>query len=59
MGTLVKRVSEFFKNNIFMPRKARLDVHGVLHHFMIRGIERRKIFLNDSDRQDFLDRLVF
>ena len=26
-----------------MPRTARLDAPGVLHHIMIRGIERRKI----------------
>ena len=26
-----------------MPRLARLDAPGVLHHIMIRGIERRKI----------------
>ena len=40
-----------------MPRLARLDAPGVLHHLMIRGIERRKIFWNDPDREDFLDRL--
>ncbi|MDD5207309.1 MAG: transposase [Desulfobacterales bacterium] len=40
-----------------MPRLARLDAPGVLHHLMIRGIERRKIFWNDEDRADFLDRL--
>ncbi len=40
-----------------MPRSARLDAPGVLHHIMIRGIERRKIFWNDEDRVDFLDRL--
>lgn len=40
-----------------MPRLARLDAPGVLHHLMIRGIERRKIFWNDQDRRDFLDRL--
>ncbi|HUU40427.1 MAG TPA: transposase [Desulfatiglandales bacterium] len=40
-----------------MPRLARLDAPGVLHHIMIRGIERRKIFINDKDREDFLDRL--
>ncbi len=27
-----------------MPRIARLDTPGLLHHVMIRGIERRKIF---------------
>ncbi len=40
-----------------MPRQARLDAPGVLHHIMIRGIERRKIFVNDRDREDFLERL--
>jgi REP element-mobilizing transposase RayT len=40
-----------------MPRKARLDAPGALHHIMVRGIERRKIFRDDSDRDDFLDRL--
>jgi putative transposase len=40
-----------------MPRLARLDAPGVLHHVMGRGIERRKIFLNDTDRNDLLDRL--
>ena len=37
-----------------MPRKARLDAPGALHHIMIRGIERRKIFRDDGDREDFL-----
>ncbi len=41
-----------------MPRQARLDAPGVLHHIMIRGIERRKIFINDRDREDCLDRLA-
>jgi len=36
---------------------ARFDAHGVLHHVMGRGIERREIFQNDTDRQDFVDRL--
>ena len=27
-----------------MPRLARLDAPGVLHHVIIRGIERRNIF---------------
>ncbi|MBM4334034.1 MAG: transposase, partial [Deltaproteobacteria bacterium] len=40
-----------------MPRLARIDAPGVLHHLMIRGIERRKIFWNEQDREDFLDRL--
>jgi len=40
-----------------MPRLARLDAPGVLHHVMGRGIERRKIFLSDIDCNDFIDRL--
>ena len=33
-----------------MTRIARLDTPGLLHHIMIRGIERRKIFNDDKDR---------
>lgn len=40
-----------------MPRSSRLDAPGVLHHVIIRGIERRKIFLDDEDRDDLLDRV--
>jgi REP-associated tyrosine transposase len=40
-----------------MPRLARLDAPGVLHHIMIRGIERRKIFRDTQDRDDFIERL--
>ena len=40
-----------------MSRLARLDAPGILHHIMIRGIERRKIFRSDKDRENFLDRL--
>jgi hypothetical protein len=40
-----------------MPRLARLDAPGVLHHVMARGIERRRIFLDDQDREDFVRKL--
>lgn len=40
-----------------MPRKARIDAPGALHHVIIRGIERRKIFWDDTDRDSFVDRL--
>ncbi len=40
-----------------MPRGPRLDAPGTLHHVMVRGIEKRRIFENDRDREDFLDRL--
>lgn len=41
-----------------MPRLARLDAPGVLHHVMGRGIEKKEIFLNESDRNDFISRLA-
>jgi putative transposase len=40
-----------------MPRGSRIDAPGALHHVMARGIERTKIFRDDTDRNDFLDRL--
>jgi REP element-mobilizing transposase RayT len=40
-----------------MPRGARLDTPGTLHHVMIRGIERGSIFRDDADRIAFLDRM--
>ncbi len=40
-----------------MPRGARLDAPGTLHHVMARGIEKRNIFIEDSDRKAFLSRL--
>jgi len=40
-----------------MPRLARLDASGVLHHIIIRGIERRKIFRDDQDKNNLIDRL--
>jgi REP element-mobilizing transposase RayT len=41
-----------------MPRGPRLDAPGVLHHVMVRGIERRTIFRDDRDRADFVRRLA-
>lgn len=41
-----------------MPRQARLDVPGLIHHVMARGIEGRDIFIDDNDRTNFLKRLV-
>lgn len=39
-----------------MTRQSRLDAAGVLHHVIVRGIERKKIFLDDDDRGDFITR---
>jgi REP-associated tyrosine transposase len=40
-----------------MPRQARLDVPGALHHLMLRGINKSSIFEDDQDRSLFLNRL--
>jgi REP element-mobilizing transposase RayT len=41
-----------------MARQPRDDAPGVAHHVMLRGIERRAIFVDDADREDFLRRLA-
>jgi len=40
-----------------MPRQSRIDAPGALHHIIARGIGRRRIFDNDRDRDDFVERL--
>jgi putative transposase len=40
-----------------MPRKARIDAPSALQHIICRGIERRKIFTDDADRNSFVARL--
>jgi REP element-mobilizing transposase RayT len=40
-----------------MPRQTRIDAPGALHHIIVRGIERKKIFKDDADRDKFLERL--
>ncbi len=40
-----------------MPRQARLDSPGTLHHVIVRGIERKKIVDDDHDRRNFVSRL--
>jgi putative transposase len=40
-----------------MPGQARIDAPGALHHIVIRGVERKRIFVDDKDREDFLERL--
>ncbi|MBI4774155.1 MAG: hypothetical protein HY788_08250 [Deltaproteobacteria bacterium] len=41
-----------------MPRKARMDAPGALHHIICRGIERRNMFRDDTDRIRFVERLA-
>jgi len=40
-----------------MPRGARLDAPGTLHHVILRGIDRRNIVDDQTDREDFVSRL--
>jgi len=40
-----------------MPRGARLDAPGTLHHVIVRGIEGRNIVSDDRDRNNFVARM--
>ncbi len=40
-----------------MPRQARLDSPGTLHHVMVRGVEKRRIVDDETDRRNFVRRL--
>ncbi len=40
-----------------MPRQARIDAPGALHHIAVRGIERKPIFKDEEDYDSFLDRM--
>ena len=40
-----------------MPKGARLDSSGTIHHVMVRGIGRRNIVTDDEDRERFVFRL--
>jgi len=41
-----------------MPRQARLDMPGTLHHVILRGIEKRQIYDDDVDRESFVTRMA-
>jgi REP element-mobilizing transposase RayT len=40
-----------------MPRQARIDYPGAVHHVLVRGINRAGIFLDNDDRRRFLSKL--
>ena len=40
-----------------MPHKARIEAPGALHHIIVCGIERRKIFKDDAGCKSFIERL--
>lgn len=41
-----------------MPRQARIDAPGALHHIICRGLERKRIFRDDTDRDALLIRIA-
>ena len=41
-----------------MPRLARLDALGVIHHAIIRGIDLKAILRDNRDRDDMMERLA-
>lgn len=41
-----------------MPRDRRIVIPGGVYHIIIRGLERKKIFADLKDRQEFLNRLA-
>jgi putative transposase len=40
-----------------MARRLRIEYPGAIYHVTIRGVERRRIFVDDADRRRFLERL--
>ena len=40
-----------------MPRQARIDAQGALHHIIARGIALKKVFDDNADCDFFVDRL--
>ena len=40
-----------------MPRKTRIDAPVALHHIIVRGLARKKVFDDDLDRDFFVERL--
>jgi putative transposase len=40
-----------------MPRQARIDAPGAIHHIICRGLDRKQIFMDDIDRNRFVARL--
>lgn len=39
-----------------MPRQARIDYPGALHHVIGRAIEKKNIFLREQDKREFASR---
>ena len=59
LGTIVKdsNADIFLRGCAIMPRQARLDTPGTLHHVIIRGIEKRPIVNDVRDKKEFVFRM--
>ncbi|MDO9566448.1 MAG: hypothetical protein Q7J15_06890 [Candidatus Desulfaltia sp.] len=57
-GTLVYKLTGYLNYDGLhaTPIKKRIDAPGALHHIVARGIERKRIFTNGVDRDNFLNR---
>jgi len=42
---------------VVMPRQGRLHIPGGYYHVIGRGLERRRVFAGNDDKNDFLERL--
>ena len=40
-----------------MPRQARIDASGAVHHVIVRGIDKQRIYRDPSDYDTFIERL--
>jgi hypothetical protein len=54
---IITFVLEFSANKEYMQPKTRIDAPSALHHIIVRGIERRRIFSDNPDRDNIIERL--
>ena len=58
-GSVILRYifSYMWQTHFYAKERAHIDAPGVIYHIICFGIEHRQIFLNDIDRDNFLERL--
>ena len=56
-GRLQGRGAFCLNYDIWFACQSRIDAQGALHHIIARGIERKRIFTDGVDRDNFLNRL--
>jgi hypothetical protein len=57
-ATYVASYDDWRYHHRAMTRQPRFDAADILHHAMVRGIERPALFRDDADRTDFVARLA-